>query len=112
MASNFENDSPVMRSVMANTTADGKDSFRTSVFGFNKEAVMDYVDRLYSEYSREERRLHEELSKVKQEKDDLQQQVKSLDSQYEALQSKVKEELGFVSSYHEQEQYMHRTGPL
>ena len=45
------NDSYVKRNAMSIVSADGKKVFRTAFLGYNKSAVNDYIDRLYSEYS-------------------------------------------------------------
>ena len=82
-------DSPIMRSAMLNVTADGKNSFRTSIFGFNKEAVMNYIDRLYSEYAAEERRLNESLERLQRVNAVLQERSDSMDTQLNEMHDKV-----------------------
>ena len=42
------NDSYVKRNAMSIVSADGKKVFRTAFLGYNKSAVNDYIDRLYS----------------------------------------------------------------
>ena len=94
-------DSPVMRSAMLNVTADGKNSFRTSVFGFNKEAVMSYIDRLYSEYAAEERRLNESLERLQRVNAVLQERSDTLDAQINEMRDKVVSEIAYVQDFHE-----------
>jgi len=94
-------DSPIMRSAMLNVTADGKNSFRTSIFGFNKEAVMSYIDRLYTEYASEERRLNESLERLQRANSVLRERSDSMDAQIAEMQDKVLSEISYVNDFHE-----------
>jgi len=95
------NDSYVKRNAMLSVSADGKKFFRTTLFGYNKVAVNDYIDRLYSEYSEGEKALTQEISKLRQINSALKEKNDEYDSQFEAVKAKVSSELAFVSEYHQ-----------
>lgn len=96
--------SAVMKTALSNVSADGKQTFRTSLFGFNKEAVNGYIDKLCSGYSAEEARLNQQIQAVEAEKEELNAKVEGLENQLSNLHMKVSYELSFIKSFHEREQ--------
>ena len=102
------NDSYVKRNAMSNVTAGGKKVFRTAVFGYNKGAVNDYIDRLYSEYSEGEKALTSEIAKLREVNSELQKKSTDVDTRFEEVRAQVTSELAFVSEFHDQEDEYNR----
>ena len=98
-AAKESNDSFVKRNAMSSEAEDGKKFFRTSLFGYNKIAVNDYIDRLYSEYSEGEKALVAEVNKLRKINEDLQERNKKYDSEFQSVREQVTTELAFVSQY-------------
>ena len=94
------NDSYVKRNAMSIVSADGKKVFRTAFLGYNKSAVNDYIDRLYSEYSDGEKALTSEISKLKSINSELKKKNDEYDARFEEVRAQVNSELAFVSEYH------------
>lgn len=92
-------DSFVKRNAMSSEAEDGKKFFRTSIFGYNKIAVNDYIDRLYSEYSEGEKALVAEVAKLRKINEELQEKNEKYDSEFESVREQVSSELAFVSQY-------------
>ena len=84
---------------MSSEAEDGKKFFRTSIFGYNKIAVNDYIDRLYSEYSEGEKALTAEVAQLRRENEELQEKAEAYDSEFESVKEQVSSELAFVSQY-------------
>ncbi len=104
MSAANDSNSPVMRTALSNVTADGKQTFRTSFFGFNKEAVNRYIDKLCSEFSAEENRFRAESERLTAENAELTGRVDELESAYGDMQQKVTRELSFLESFHDKEE--------
>ena len=102
------NDSYVKRNAMSNVTAGGKKVFRTAVFGYNKVAVNDYIDKLYSEYSEGEKALTSEIAKLREVNAELEKRSTDVDSRFEEVRAQVTSELAFVSEFHDQEDEYNR----